>query len=48
MPLEPDKDLRNRDDYAVEKLGRAHSRFTYTLTDAIIDLMYKENTNSDE
>ena len=48
LPLESDKSIRNREDYAVEKLGLAHYRFTYTLTDAIIDLMYKENTNSTE
>lgn len=48
LPLEPDKGIRNREDYAVEKLGRAHYRFTYTLTDAIIDLLLKENTDSAE
>lgn len=48
LPLESDKSIRNREDYAVEKLGLVHYRFTYTLTDAIIDLMYKENTNSTE
>lgn len=45
LPLEPDKGIRKREDYVVEKLGRTHYRFTYTLTDAIIDLMHKENTN---
>lgn len=46
--LEPDKGIRNREDYAVEKLGRAHYRFTYAFTDTIIDLLLKENTNSAE
>ncbi len=35
--LEPDKDIRDRDAYEVEKLGRAHYRFTYTLTDEFAD-----------
>lgn len=48
LPLEPDKGIRNRNDYTVEKLGRAHYRFTYTFTDAIIDHWLKATTDSSE
>ena len=37
IPLAPNKDIYNRNEYEVEKLGRAHYRFTYVITDKVID-----------
>lgn len=41
LPLEPDKGIRDRGEYMVEKLGRAHYRFTYTFTYTFTDEMIK-------
>ena len=37
IQLEPNKGICDRNEYEVEKLGRAHYRFTYIITDDLIE-----------